>query len=246
MKDEKRTEERVGPGEISVKSSPFLSWLDNFWYHYKWQTLGILFAIIVVTVCTLQTCSKESYDLSAVYAGPVAAGEGGFADLELLLEDCAEDADKDGEKSVNLVRYNIYSAEQIVEYEKAGFSISRSFNSSEFENYGSFLMTGEASVYFLDPWLYEELKAADRLRPLAELLPSEQAASVSADGYGLRLGDSELYRQYDAIGFLPEDTVICLLRQQVIGKSRKDEHYEKEEALFCALAEKTALSEVTE
>jgi hypothetical protein len=246
MKDEKRTDERLGTGEISVKSSPFLSWLDNFWYHYKWQTLGVLFALIVVTVCVLQTCSKESYDLSVVYAGPVAAGESGFSDLELLLEDHAEDADKDGEKSVNLLRYNIYSADQIKELEKAGFSVSRSYNSGEYDNYGNFLMTGEASVYFLDPWLYEELKSADRLRPLAELLPEERVASASADGYGLCLGDSELYRQYDVLSFLPEDTVICLLRQQVIGKSRKDEHYEKEEALFCALAERTVISEVTE
>ena len=235
MNDEKRS------GEISVSASPFLRWLDNFWYHYKWQTLGILFAIIVLSVCIFQTCTKESYDLSVVYAGPASSGESGFADLDSLLEDVTA---KDGEeKAINLVRYTVYSAEEILTLEEAGFSVSRSYNSSEYDNFGSYLMTGEASVCFLSPWLYEELKGADRLRPLSELLSEDAVASASADGYGLRLSDTELYQRYETLGFLPEDTVICLLRQQVIGKSRKDEHYKMEEKLFAAIAEKTVLSE---
>ena len=64
--------------EIKTDSKA-VKWLDNFWYHYKWQTIGIVFAAFVLLVCVLQMCGKESVDVYVMYAG-----EDTFTDGEKL------------------------------------------------------------------------------------------------------------------------------------------------------------------
>ena len=44
--------------------------LENFWYHYKIQTLIILAFAVIITVCIVQMAGRTDYDLYAMYAGP--------------------------------------------------------------------------------------------------------------------------------------------------------------------------------
>ena len=41
----------------------FLKWLDNYWYHYKWRTIVILFFAVLLIVCVVQCSTVEKYDL---------------------------------------------------------------------------------------------------------------------------------------------------------------------------------------
>ncbi len=231
MKKQDREELRTS-AEISVESSKFLRWLDNFWYHYKWPTIGIAFALVVVLVCVLQTCSKEKYDLTLVYAGPVSLDAEEVLGAEQALEAVMPaDFDGDGEKNLALSRYAVYSKEQITVLEEQGLSINRQVNTSEYENYSNYILTGEASVYLIDPWLYESLKSADRLCPMEQV----GVSGPSEDGFGVRLGDTAAYQKYELLKAFPEDTMVCLLRQQVIGKNHDDAHYANEIAMFGAL-----------
>ena len=65
--DEKGTP-REYDGEVKIKSK-LTERIENFFYHYKWHTLIALFLIFTITVCTLQTCQKSSYDAYIMYAG---------------------------------------------------------------------------------------------------------------------------------------------------------------------------------
>ena len=72
--------EKLETGGIAIKKGKFLSWLDNFWYHYKWHSLIAAFLIFAITICTMQMCEKESYDMHVLYAGGhsfVRTGEDG-------------------------------------------------------------------------------------------------------------------------------------------------------------------------
>ena len=65
-------EEKYNLGDsdgMNFKKGRFAAWFENFWYHYKWHTIAIFFIIIVVTICTVQMCSKEEYDIHIIYAG---------------------------------------------------------------------------------------------------------------------------------------------------------------------------------
>ena len=41
----------VDPNEIKRPTS-FKAWVENYWYHYKWHTLGGIFLVAVLAVMT--------------------------------------------------------------------------------------------------------------------------------------------------------------------------------------------------
>lgn len=224
MYDEKQPERA-----IVVPKGKFGLWFENFWYHYKWATIAILVGLFILLVCILQTCETDKNDLMIVYAGPTYLTAEQSEQISTLLSGkLPADFDNNGDKMAVLAPYQIYSEAQI----KALPSdrVDRTYNTSQYTTYSNYLQTGETSVYLLDPWLYEELKKGDRLRPLSEVMGAVPVGAI--DEYGVRLGDTDLYKKYAVLQVLPEDTVICLMRQYVVGKSRKDAFYGFQEDTF--------------
>ena len=182
----------------------FLSWFDNFWYHYKWVTIGVVFFLIVGIVCVAQTCSKGEDDLVVLYAGRVnltATEANGLAAAFTAI--APEDFDGNGKKSVALSAYNVMSEDQIRELSKETDElgkpvfVDKKYFTTQYDTYSNYIMTGESSVAFLDPWLYEALLDNDRLMKLDEAL--EKNVEASKDGYGVRLGDLAIYDSYGVV-----------------------------------------------
>ncbi len=234
-----RTDSKEYTEGIAVRGG-FLGWLDNFWYHYKWITLGVAFFVIVALICTVQMCNKEENDLVLVYAGPTQLSIAESQDVCNVFEAvCPEDFDKSGKVSVALSAYCVMSEEQIKDAQAQTHAsgdavyIDKSYNSEQYDTYYSYITTGESSVLLLDPWLYESLAAGGRLASLSDTLGYVPEGAYGE--YGVRLGDTALYGEYGVIQKLPEDTVICLLKPYVMGKSSKEKYYAREEQMFEAL-----------
>ena len=217
----------------------FLSWLDNYWYHYKWVTIVVAFFVIVFSVCALQMCSKEKNDVIIVYAGGTFVSPEKAENLKSVMNAVMpEDFDGDGAKNVALVKYEIYSAEQIKEIEAQtdangeGLYVDRAYNSSNYSDFYDYIQLGQSSICFLDTWVFEELKASNRLVQLSEVLGYTPQGS---DDFGVRLGDLNVYDAYAALRVLPEDTVVCLLTPLVFGNSSDEEYYQRECDMFEAI-----------
>ena len=52
------------------KPQSLRAWLDNFWYHHKWQTIFVLFVVSVILICVLQMDQVTSFDAQVLYTGP--------------------------------------------------------------------------------------------------------------------------------------------------------------------------------
>lgn len=227
---------------ISVEDNEFLKWFDNYWYHHKWITIGVAFALIVVVICTFQTCSRSEGDIDILYAGPCLMNSEQYGNLSTIFGNVLpEDYNEDGEKNVVIHNYHIYSKEQIKEitaetdeYGVHGF-VDTNYNSNQYDTYSNYILTGESSVLLLDPWLYEALRDNSQgvLMELSEVF--EIIPESNLDGYGVRLGDTDIYQEYAALRVLPEDTVICLLRPLLSGKSAKESNYRIEKEMYAAL-----------
>lgn len=237
MKDTQREKEYTEG--IAIKGG-FLGWLDNYWYHYKWVTIGVAFFLVVAIICIAQSCNKEKDDLILLYAGPnqlsVAEADKVSSALEAIMP---EDFDGDGRKSVGLSLYNILSAEQLeaikseTDAEGKHVFVDNTRNSSQYDTYYDYLMTGETSVIMVDPWLYESLLTAGRLANVKETLGYMPESACSE--YGVTLGNTEFYKSYGVMQLLPDDTVVCLLKPYVFGKNSDQEHYEHEKEMFKAI-----------
>lgn len=239
MRDLKNKDKEYTEG-ISIPKGKFLKWLDNYWYHYKWVTIGVAFFLTVFIVCTVQMCSKAQDDLIVVYAGRNALSQEEQHNVCKVLEAVApRDFDGNGDTVISLNAYSILSAEQIEEQraqtdeEGRPLYIDNSYNSSQFSIYNDYIMTGSSSVLLLDPWLYETLAAGGRLKSLEDALGYVPESAYSE--YAIRLGDTELYKTYSVMRSLPEDTVICLLQPYIRGSSSKEEYYTRELEMFEAL-----------
>lgn len=238
--------------EISAKGR-FLIWLENYWYHYKWHTIIIGAALIIAAVCLWQTGSTKKHDTVIVYAGPMCLSTNETLQLQEAISGILpSDKDGNGEKSAAMSMYQIYSEEQIKEVEKetddlgAAITVNRTRNSSQFEEYNTYITTGQSPICFLDPYLYEQIPEG-YVYPLSKIF-GDELPKGAIDGYGIRLGDTDLYKDYSIVRRLPADTVICL-RSPLMGLGQKvdDAKYQYEmdtfKALVCYKSEKIDISE---
>ena len=234
---ENKNGEKIYTEGIKLKGRLY-SWFDNYWYHYKWTTIVVAFFLAVFIVCTLQMCQKEEEDMSVIYAGPVfiSANES-EAICKVIQNILPEDYSEDGVKKVSLSSYHIYSKEQIEEIEAGGQMIDRSYVSDNNENFYDYVMTGETVICLLDPSIYESLKSSNRFSELSAALGYE--CEKSSDGYGIRISELSVYGEYSVMQCLPEDTVVCILRRGVVGRTSKQPEYEKDRQTFCAIVDFT-------
>lgn len=232
--------EKMPEAKISAKGN-FLKWLENYWYHYKWHTIIIGVAVIILSVCLWQTSTTKKHDTVIIYAGPMCLSTNEIIQLQEALSGILpSDKDNNGEKSAAMSMYQIYSEEQIKATEQetdatgAVITVDRTRNSSQFEEYNRYVTTGQSPVCLLDPWLYENIPE-EYLYPLSKIF-GEDIPKGAIDGYGIRLGDTDLYKDYSIVRRLPADTIICL-RSPLRGLGQKvdDKKYQYEMDTFAAL-----------
>ena len=239
---------KIQDNGIAVKKSGFALWLENFWYHYKWAFIGVVVATIILFVCIAQSCSQRKEDILIVYAGPAYMSQTELSSIaEVMSNAMPRDFDGNGDKFALIDAFQIYSEEQIKEIisetdseGKSGY-VDRNANSNNFDQYNKYVLTGDSAVYLLDPSLYENLKNNDRLQKLSDVLSHTPEGAI--DEYGVRLGDTALYSEYGVLKVLPEDTVICLARPNVMGKSSKEKYYIREKEMFAAIVDESLVGE---
>jgi len=229
--------EKIPETEIKPKGK-FFTWLENFWYHYKWHTIIISVAVIILSVCMWQVSTTEKHDIIMVYAGPKCLSIGETRQVEEIISGLLpSDKDKNGKKDASISMYEIYSAEQMeAETDSTGaYKVNTVRNTSQKSEYDNYMRTGGSSVCFLDPWLYEQIPEG-YVYPLSKLFDEGNMPKGNIDGYGIRLGDTDLYREYGVINkAFPPDTIICLRSPYVWGTSSDDEKYQFEIDTFKAI-----------
>lgn len=230
--------------DIHVKSK-LLEKLENFWFYYKIHVLVAAFVIFVLSVCFVQSCSKEESDVTVLYSGPYLYSA---VELEGVREELnaamPSDFDGNGKKYTEIVTYQVMSEEQILAYEAflkqddPKHTVDRTYFTTQTQTYNNFVLTGECGVFLIDMHLYEKLVSLDKehivLRPLNEVFAEIPASAVGE--YGIRFSETALYKSSEYLSLLPEDTVLCLTQPFVMGKSGNEKLYNRMTQMFVAMA----------
>lgn len=219
--DEKMEEnkEKYGDAQIRVKS-PFFRWLDNFWYHYKWHTLIALFAVLVVTVCMLQTCSRESYDIHILYAGnrevKRTSTSGGVIEYEVFLDDLTrigEDFDGNGKVSVSLKTLFSLTADEIKEVEGTpGLEVNYTLLQQDASTLSQLMTFGDYYLCFLSESVYRDYRDRDGVSlfvPLSTYAAGTEGVRLTDEGDAIYLSSLD-FGTLPLLADFPEDTVVCL------------------------------------
>lgn len=221
--------------EIRLTSeNKILSKLSNFWYHNKWTVIIVGFFAIVLIIGIVQMIQKEEDDTYIVLAAPTTFYGEDLSGINSALESLMpSDINGDGKKSVCLMTYSIYSAEEMKaaneeETDANGryiTKVSQSHNTTEHQSYVEYLRNGEAAILFVSEYLYQSLRDNDTLRSMSELFGEDLPEGTLADGYGVRLGDLAIYDFAPELQILPEDTVVCLKRAHIWGATSDKDTY---------------------
>lgn len=236
--------DKIEAGEIVVRSR-FLTWLDNYWYHYKFPTIVVLFALFICTVCFVQCTRRETGDVTVTFGGSYdLVGEEKEAFLD-VLNAIAPKNEKSGEAmSVIMTSYSIYTEEELRsrffdeegKFDEVSYQTAKNFNTDRIKDFGSYLMTGESAVLFVNQFIFDYQNMATLAVPLSELY-GDAVPGSACNEYAIRLGDTDFYRYYPAVQVLPEDTMIVLCKSYIWGASSDEETYAEFEALFRAIVE---------
>lgn len=236
--------------EEDVKiTTPFLKKLDNFWYHYKWHTIFAVFILIFVTVCTLQTCNKESYDTYIMYAtgkelnrnekdGSVPEYNEALTSLNKVTGDC----NGDGKASVSLITLFVPSEKEIADAldNNGDKEINHTLIMSDKETLRDRMLYSEYYLVFISPSVYEEYKTVDNLEifaPIASYAPAGAELEYYSDR-AVKLSSCDLY-SLPGICKMPDDTLICLRLSSVVadkfGGSKNAENFKNAESALRAV-----------
>ncbi len=213
--------EKMQGGEIRIENR-VTRWFDNYWYYYKWPVIIGAFALIVVLICTVQMCGKETPDVNVVYAGSHSFDQGGPAEVAAAFSAVMpRDYNGDGRKEVAVANLLAYSAEQIKAQEEAALAegdslvVNGNFFAQEQQKFSQLLMSGEYTIILAADWLYDEFKETGVFLTLTEALGEQPA--VRYDDCAVYLKDTAFGQYFTALQALPEDTVICCRRQGSLG-----------------------------
>lgn len=212
-----------------AEQSRFLRWLDNFWYHYKWQTVAFL-AVAILLAVALPQCGKSDGDgVTVTFAGGYVMTGDEQKGLRNALETVAEGG-------VVLGQYSIFTEEEIVknntridpetgkeQLDVAKKNADKAYNQDRIRSLQSYLMTGDCGVWIVSPYVYETF--------------IKGGINVVAER---RLGDLPIYEAYKTMQFLPSDCLVILTRS-ILGETAKDERFAEVQAYYERLIGETPL-----
>ena len=109
----KESGEKLDGEDVNIEGT-FLSKISNFWFCNKWKVIIGLFAILLVTVCTLQMCGNETEDITILYAGSCYVQTDHISEMKQAFSAVLPaDFNGDGVKNVDIASCHVYSDEQV-------------------------------------------------------------------------------------------------------------------------------------
>lgn len=205
------------------EQSRFWKWLDNFWYHYKWQAIAVA-AVVLLLAVTLPQCGSRGDSMTVTFAGGYTMnGDEQKALQDVLRAIQSEDAD------ITLAQYSVYTEQELTEmftyYDEerdeyrvdvASKNSAKGYNTDRIRTLQTYIMTGDCGVWIVSPYVFETMFDG-----------KTQVVSQ------YRLGDLAVYNSYDALQILSPDCLVILTRS-VMGETSKEQEYEKIRAYYDA------------
>ena len=176
-------------------------WIENFWYYYKWIFLTAMVFVAFALIATFQCLLKTDPDITLLYVGPKALGENTCEAIVSEADQFVLDSNEDGEAKSTILTYTLSG-----EYDDLLHGV-KDQALQEYQGYSDEILSGDATILFLDPYFYEQLADQGSLINLYEIF--DEIPSSAIDYFGLELKKTKLYA-LEGFSELPDDTIVCL------------------------------------
>ena len=224
---------------VEAEKQSFSKWLDNYWYHYKWHTIAVIFVLVVAIVCTVQLFNRSDYDAVIAYAGSKnvskKAENGDVAEIVTIqssLKDVVYDVDENGEISISVKTLFWLSAAEISALKaelKEGEEINDALLIENYTTVDDLMLSGEYFLWFMSDDLYNYINGKSDVNRFVDLsaMPEGDTAVefYGEDTCAVYLKSTEFYKM-PGICDLPEDTLVVVRRLGVGNNKSTKRAYE--------------------
>lgn len=245
--EEKNINSSLEGGE-AVKQ-PFAKRIENFWYHYKWHTIVSAIIVAVIVICTVQMCSKPTYDVHILYAGDERLSsvriDGDISEYEKTasaLKAVTPDTDGSGEVLLNFLNLFVANEDELLALEERGENIENvsGLISEDSDTLSFNMISGDYYLLFLSERLFLEYDSEYGDSIFVALSDYATASDVKFAGVGARgiyLDSFASFASLEGISQLdPADTVVCLrkINDVTVGvnKAKHKESFSAAEAVL--------------
>ncbi len=214
-------------GEMAIPKGRFLTWLDNFWYHYKWHTLISLFLVFTLTVCIFQMCDRTKYDTYILYSGnhtfERTGKNGDFPEYDksiTTLEGFTLDYDKSGE--VNISFRTLYTPTDD-ELRENGKDSAYALAYSDRQDLDLILKSSDYYICFFSASVFNEFSEVGLFCDLTPLVKNPADYEFYDSGNTGILLSSLPFSSLAGFNNLPADTVVCMRKKPAINHLNEKE-----------------------
>lgn len=95
------------PSEQATELVTFGQKLSNFWFHNKWQTLGIAAALVALVLLVSQCAARTNFDIQVVYFSYTPVIDQQTELVADYLETIADDVNGDGEVHIQVINCSV-------------------------------------------------------------------------------------------------------------------------------------------
>ena len=204
-----------------IKQNKAYKWLDNYWYHYKWVTLAVVFFVTVFSVLT----ANETRDLETAFRSVLPS-----------------DFNADGKKLVQLETVSLMTDEQVAEAEAKAEEESSVFVydakalGSNKTTFTELMMSGEYVILLVDRAQYDNILDSGAIVPLADLFDADKIPDCAYDDSSIVFSETPFAQFFNATDVLPEDTLLCVLQASensiFKGKDKAETQYRQQLMLY--------------
>ena len=120
------------PSETAVMPKTFTEKWENFWFHYKWHTIAVVFITVALAIIITQCATRTKYDLKIVYFTYKPVLEAQTVPMAEYFENYAEDINGDGETNVQIINCSLSNENSDTQYKNSIYSKIQSIIVSDY------------------------------------------------------------------------------------------------------------------
>ncbi|HOB37208.1 MAG TPA: hypothetical protein PKX71_06535 [Candidatus Avimonas sp.] len=219
-------EEELWPRPKTEPPKTPKGWFENFWYHYKWHTIAVLAAAVVLSVLIAQIIRRDDPDYFIIFATEGYVPPSAAQKIEAELEKYGRDIDGDGKVEV---QFDLISL-------SAGDYQMGSANRMKF---AAHLSAFDSVFFIIDKPTYQKMIAVHEEGDFKFFAPiGAEVEGLEGDGRYWNWKNSEL-RKAAELELLPEDLYFGIRSiSDTASKKVRDMHNQSIELIQAFLTRK--------
>ncbi len=104
------------PSEEAVLPKTLKEKLQNYWFHFKWHTIGVILSVAVLAVLISQCAAKTDYDMKIIYFSYTPVLDQQLAPVGDYFEGLSKDINGDGEVNISVVNCSMSTKQDNAQY----------------------------------------------------------------------------------------------------------------------------------